>query len=76
MLIARKTLNQGGCLLSSPDGNQAYLYIPIIQFTHRVINKEEQEQVFQFLVSLLLKKVAGEGRGVLIQWEPLFVILA
>ena len=42
-------LIEGGRLLSSPVGNQAYLS-SIIQFTHRVINKEAIETGFPCLL--------------------------
>ena len=41
----RRAVNRGGRLLSSPVGNQAYLS-SIIQFTHRVINKDAIETGF------------------------------
>ena len=41
----RRAVNRGGRLLISPVGNQAYLS-SIIQFTHRVINKEAIETGF------------------------------
>ena len=44
---------------SSPVVNQAYLE-PIIEFTHRVINKAGIETGFP-CISLLLKEVIGEG---------------
>lgn len=44
----KRALNRGwGSLLSSPVGNQAYLSY-IVQFTHRVVNKEAIETGFPY----------------------------
>ena len=52
-------LIEGAGNTSSPVGNQAYLE-PLIEFTHRVINKAGIETGFP-CISLLLKEVIGEG---------------
>ena len=58
--MGRRALNRGGRLLSSPVGNQAYLS-SIIQFTHRVINKEAIETGFPCIPTI--KNSDGGGGG-------------
>ena len=58
-LIGRSALSQGGLLLSSPVGNQAYLS-SIVRFAQRVINIVAIETGFP--CTLTIKKVMGEGR--------------
>ena len=59
-LIGRSALSQGGLLLSSPVGNQAYLS-SIVRFAQRVINIVAIEMSFP--CTLTIKKGMGEGRG-------------
>ena len=59
-LIGRSALSQGGLLLSSPVGNQAYLS-SIVRFAQRVINVVAIETGFP--CALTIKKVMGEGKG-------------
>ena len=61
----KRALNRGwGSLLSSPVGNQAYLSY-IVQFTHRVVNKEAIETGFPYFPTT--KKWWGGDRGRLIE---------
>ena len=60
MLIGKRALNQGGCLFSSPVGNQVKLG-PIYTVYRQLSIKWQKKQVL--LVSLLLKNEMGEGRG-------------
>ena len=55
----RKALNGGGFFLSSPVGHQAYLS-PILQFTHRVINKVAIGTGFP-CIPTINKRDGGEG---------------
>ena len=55
----RKVLNRGEFFLSSPVGHQAYLS-PILQFTHRVINKVAIGTGFP-CIPTINKRDGGEG---------------
>ena len=61
----RKVLNRGGFFLSSPVGHQAYLS-PILQFTHRVINKVAIETGFPCTPTICIKDSDGGGEGALV----------
>ena len=58
-------LIQGGPLLSSPVGNQAQLS-PILQVTHRVINKVAVETGFPCTPTICIKYSVGGGEGALV----------
>ena len=55
----------GGRLLSSPVGNQAHLS-PILQVTHRVINKVAIETGFPCTPTICIKDSDGGGEGALV----------
>ena len=69
-VIGRRALNPGGRLLSSPVGNQVIYLSPIIQFTHRVINKVAIETGFPCIPTIKDINRGGVGGGACLIFWP------